>query len=146
MRMALDQAIIARERDEVPIGAVVVDHETGDVIAAGRNQTIELSDPSAHAEMLAIRSACLVRQSQRLPGCDLYVTLEPCSMCATVISFARVAHLYFGAYDPKSGGVCQGAEIFKHPQTHHKPEVTGGILADECGQIVSDFFKAKRDK
>lgn len=146
MCMAFEQAEIARNNDEVPIGAIIVERVTGAVIGVGCNQTIEMSDPSAHAEMQAIRAACAFKKSQRLPDCDLYVTVEPCAMCAATISYARIAHLYFGAYDLKSGGVCQGPKIFDHTTTHHKPEVTGGIMADECGQIMTDFFKSKRSK
>lgn len=146
MRMAFEQAEIAQNHDEVPIGAIVVDRTTGNVIGMGHNQTIELSDPSAHAEMQAIRMACHAKQSQRLLNCDLYVTLEPCAMCAAAISYARIIHLYFGATDPKSGGVCQGPKIFEHSTIHHKPKVIAGVMADECGQIITNFFKAKRLK
>lgn len=146
MRMAFEQAEKARLDDEVPIGAIVVDRQTGEILASGYNQTIKQSDPSAHAEMLAIRSACAVKQSQRLPDCDLYVTLEPCAMCASVISYARIKHLYFGAFDLKSGGIGQGPKIFDQTTIHHKPDITGGLLEEECRQIIRDFFKTKRDK
>ncbi len=146
MRAALKQAQEALALDEVPIGAVVVDCESGEIIGRGFNQTITLSDPSAHAEILAVREACQLKQAQRIPECDIYVTLEPCVMCAGCISFARIRHVYFGAYDPKSGGVCQGAKVFEHAQTHHKPDVTGGILEDECSVLLKNFFKAKRSQ
>ena len=146
MRMAFEQAALAEKAQEVPIGAVIVAGETGEVIAKAHNQTITLSDPSAHAEILAIRAACQVKDTQRIPDCVLYVTLEPCAMCAAAISYARLSHIYYGAADPKSGGLNQGPKIYDHATIHHKPDVTGGIMAEECGQILSDFFKARRDK
>ncbi len=146
MMLAYKQAELARHHDEVPIGAVLVDSQTGQIISYGYNQTLTLSDPTAHAEIQAIRAACEMKSSQRIPGCDLYVTLEPCAMCAAAISFARIKHVYFGAYDPKSGGVCQGPEIFTHAQIHHKPKVTGGIMVEECRALLTDFFKEKRGK
>ena len=125
MDQALDEARAAAERGEVPVGAVVV--REGVVLAATGNRTRELNDPTAHAELLAIRAACAVLGAERLTGANLYVTLEPCPMCAAAISNARIARLYYGAADPKSGGVAQGARVFDHPQCHHVPEVYDGL-------------------
>lgn len=143
MERALDEARAAAARGEVPVGAVVVD-PSGTVIAAEGNRTRELADPTAHAEILAIRAACARLGTDRLPGHDLYVTLEPCPMCAAAISFARIARLYYGAADPKSGGVAQGARVFSHPQCHHLPEIYDGIGAGESSAILRDFFAARR--
>lgn len=143
MQTALAEAGAAAQRGEVPVGAVVVDPGTGRSFAAG-NRTRELSDPTAHAEVLAIRAACAAIGSERLPGFDLYVTLEPCPMCAAAISFARIARLYYGAEDPKSGGVDHGPRLFSHPQCHHAPEVYGGIEEQACADLLRDFFKARR--
>jgi tRNA(Arg) A34 adenosine deaminase TadA len=143
MQLALEQAQQAAARGEVPIGAVVVD-STGAVLTACGNQTEASHDPTAHAEVLAIRAACALRQSPRLPDCDLYVTLEPCPLCATAISFARLRHVYFGAFDPKGGGVEHGPCIFHQPTCHHKPLVTGGILHPQCGSVLQTFFAERR--
>ena len=143
MQAALDEARAAAARGEVPVGAVVVDAQ-GRIVARAGNRTRELNDPSAHAEMLAIRQACAAAGSERLPGHDLYVTLEPCPMCAAVISAARIARLYYGASDPKSGGVAVGARVFSHPQCHHAPEVVDGIGAEEAARILRDFFAGRR--
>ncbi len=143
MELALAEARAAGKRDEVPVGAVVVGPD-GDVLAQAGNRTRELSDPSAHAEMLAIRSACATLETERLTGCDLYVTLEPCAMCAGAIAAARIARVYFGACDPKSGGVLHGARVFDHPQSHHRPEVYDGIAADEAEALLRGFFTHKR--
>lgn len=143
MAMALEQARDAARRGEVPVGAVVVS-PTGQVLAAAGNRTREASDPTAHAEILAIRAACASVGSERLTGCDLYVTLEPCPICAAAISAARIARLYYGAADPKSGGVAQGPRIFTHPQAHHVPEVYDGIGAGEAAQMLRDFFAGRR--
>ena len=143
MEAALAEARAAGDRGEVPVGAVVVSPE-GEVIAAEGNRTLELRDPTAHAEMLAIRAACAALGSERLTGCDLYVTLEPCPMCAAAISAARVARLYYGAADPKSGGVAQGPRVFTHPQAHHVPEVYDGIGAEEAAALLREFFAARR--
>jgi tRNA(adenine34) deaminase len=143
MDLALDEARAAGARGEVPIGAVVVSPD-GAVVARAGNRTRELSDPTAHAEVLALRAACAAAGSERLPGHDLYVTLEPCPMCAAAISFARVARLYYGAADPKSGGVAQGARVFSHPQCHHVPEIYDGIGAGEAGVLLKDFFAERR--
>ncbi|GAA0290008.1 nucleoside deaminase [Rhodovulum strictum] len=143
METALAEARAAAERGEVPVGAVVVSPR-GDVVAAAGNRTIELRDPTAHAEILAIRAACQVLGSERLAGCDLYVTLEPCPMCASAISQARIARLYYGTADPKSGGVSQGPRVFEHPQCHHVPEIYDGINAAEAERLLKTFFAARR--
>ena len=143
MQAALDEARAAAARGEVPVGAVVVDAQ-GRIVARAGNRTRELNDPSAHAEMLAIRQACAAAGSERLPGHDLYVTLEPCPMCAAVISAARIARLYYGASDPKSGGVAVGARVFSHPQCHHVPEIYDGIAAAEAERLLRVFFSFRR--
>ncbi|QEE36245.1 nucleoside deaminase [Octadecabacter sp. SW4] len=143
MDSALSEARAAAARGEVPVGAVIVD-AGGRVLAAAGNRTRELNDPTAHAEMLAIRAACAALDQERLTGCDLYVTLEPCPMCAAAISNARIARLYYGASDPKSGGVAHGARVFTHPQCHHVPEVYDGISAQAAGALLSDFFANRR--
>ncbi len=143
MDHALEAARAAGARGEVPVGAVIISPD-GEVIAIEGNRTRELNDPSAHAEMLAIRAACQALGSERLPGCDLYVTLEPCAMCAGAIAAARIARLYYGASDPKSGGVAQGARVFSHPQSHHSPEIYDGIAERECAALLKAFFAGKR--
>ena len=143
MDAALTEARAAAARGEVPVGAVVVSPE-GRVVAAAGNRTRELADPTAHAEILALRAACASLGSERLPGHDLYVTLEPCPMCAAAIGFARIARLYYGAADPKSGGVAQGARVFAHPQCHHAPEVYDGIGGAEAERLLKDFFAGRR--
>lgn len=142
MDHALTEARDAAARGEVPVGAVLV--LDGQVVASAGNETKALNDPTAHAEMLAIRRACAALGTDRLISADLYVTLEPCPMCAAAIANARVARLYFGASDPKSGGVLQGAKVFDHPQCHHKPEVYDGLAEDESATLLRDFFEAKR--
>jgi len=144
MDRALAEARAAGLRGEVPVGAVVVAPD-GRVVAAAGNRTREHCDPTAHAEVLALRAACAAAGSERLPGHDLYVTLEPCPMCAAAISFARVARVYYGADDPKSGGVAHGARIYAHPQCHHVPEVYDGIGAEDSARILREFFAARRD-
>lgn len=144
MKAALEEAKQAAARDEVPIGAVLVDPETGDIIASAGNRTREMNDPSAHAEMLIIRAACKMMGAQRIPGYDLYVTLEPCTMCAGAISFARIRRLVIGAPDPKGGGILHGAKFFDQPTCHHRPEVISPVLEQECGEILREFFKGKR--
>lgn len=139
MQAALRQAAAAAKRGEVPVGAVVVAPD-GQIFEAG-NRTRELSDPTAHAEILALRAACAAVGSERLPGYDLYVTLEPCAMCASAISQARIGRLYYGALDPKSGGVSCGARVFSHAQTHHVPEIYDGISATESEALLKDFFR-----
>ena len=143
MEVALEEARAAGARGEVPVGAVVVSPE-GRVVARAGNRTRELNDPTAHAEILAIRAACAGLGSERLGGHDLYVTLEPCPMCAAAISAARIGRLYYGAADPKSGGVAVGARVFSHPQCHHVPEVYDGIGAAEAERLLKEFFVAKR--
>ncbi|MBI2586778.1 MAG: nucleoside deaminase [Rhodospirillales bacterium] len=143
MRLALAEARDAGARGEVPVGAVVVDDRTGHVVAAG-NRVEELADPSAHAEILAIREAAAAAGRPRLDGMDLYVTLEPCAMCAAAISLARVRRLIFGAYDPKMGGVEHGARVFDQPTCHHRPEVVGGVAEQEAAALLKEFFKEKR--
>lgn len=143
MATALAEARAAGDRGEVPVGAVIAD-ASGAIVAQAGNRTRERNDPTAHAEILALRAACQSAGSERLPGHSLYVTLEPCPMCAAAISFARIARLYYGAADPKSGGVAQGPRIFSHPQCHHVPEVYDGIAADEAEDLLRTFFAARR--
>ncbi len=143
MDLAFAEAEAAAARGEVPVGAVIVD-PSGAVIAAAGNRTLELKDPTAHAEMLAIRAACAATGSERLIGCDLYVTLEPCPMCATAISFARLRRLYFGAADEKGGGVEHGARIFAQPTCHHAPDVYGGLGERRAAELLKGFFAARR--
>ncbi|MBN8530272.1 MAG: nucleoside deaminase [Alphaproteobacteria bacterium] len=142
MALALEEARAAAARGEVPVGAVVV--ENGAVIARAGNRTEELHDPTAHAELLAIREACQKLASPRIPHCDLYVTLEPCAMCAGVISFSRIRRLYFGAYDTKSGGVEHGGRFFQQTTCHHSPEVYGGRMEQESNEMLRKFFAALR--
>lgn len=143
MDAAMAEARAAADRDEVPVGAVLVAPD-GSVVAQAGNRTRELNDPTAHAEILVIREGCAQAGSERLPGYDLYVTLEPCPMCATALSAARIRRIYYGAADPKSGGVAHGPRIFAHPQCHHVPEVYDGIGADEAEAILKAFFAARR--
>lgn len=143
MDAAMAEARAAADRCEVPVGAVLVSPE-GKVVAQAGNRTRELNDPTAHAEILVIREGCAQAGSERLPGYDLYVTLEPCPMCATALSAARIRRIYYGAADPKSGGVAHGPRIFTHPQCHHVPEVYDGIGADEAEAILKAFFAARR--
>jgi tRNA(adenine34) deaminase len=143
MERALAQARLAAQRGEVPIGAVIVGRD-GAVLAEAGNRTEADRDPTAHAELLAIRSAAAKLGAPRLVGCDLYVTLEPCPMCAQAISFARVRRLYYGAADPKGGGVEHGPRIFSQPTCHHRPEVYAGIAEQEAGELLRGFFKERR--
>ncbi|KAB2919115.1 MAG: nucleoside deaminase [Hyphomicrobiaceae bacterium] len=143
MMTALAEAEAAGARGEVPVGAVLVDGD-GVVLAKAGNRTRELADPTAHAEMLAIRQACAAVGSERLIGADLYVTLEPCPMCAAAISFARIRRLYFGAGDPKGGGVEHGARIFTQPTCHFAPDVYGGIEEVRSGELLRRFFSERR--
>lgn len=143
MNQALEQARAAGARGEVPVGAVVV-ASNGQVVAAEGNRTRELNDPTAHAEILAIRAACAAAGSERLIGYDLYVTLEPCPMCAAAIAFARIGRLYYGASDSKSGGVAHGARVFDHAQTHHAPEVYDGLAEAESADLLRQFFAERR--
>ncbi len=143
METALQEARAAAERGEVPVGAVITGPD-GRVIASAGNRTRELNDPTAHAEILALRAACAALGSERLTGHSLYVTLEPCPMCASAISQARIARLYYGAPDPKSGGVASGPRIFTHPQSHHVPEVYDGIDAQAAERLLKAFFQDRR--
>lgn len=144
MQLALDEARAAAARGEVPVGAVVTD-PAGRVVARAGNRTRELADPTAHAEMLALRAACAAVGSERLVGHALWVTLEPCPMCAAAIGFARIARLYYGASDPKSGGVAQAPRVYTHPQCHHAPEVYDGIGEEASAALLRDFFAALRN-
>ncbi len=139
---ALNQAQIAFDQGEVPVGAVIV--KNNQIIAAAHNQNITLQDSTAHAEILAIRKANQILKTHRLDDCDLYVSLEPCPMCAAAISLARIKRLYYAASDAKSGGVENGAKIFTHKQCHHKPEIYGGIGAAESEKLLKEFFAQKR--
>jgi tRNA(adenine34) deaminase len=138
MQIAIEEAKKAATNGEVPVGAAIV--QNGTVIAVSHNQTITNADPTAHAEVLAIRAACQIAKSQRLENCDLYVTLEPCPMCVAAISAARIRNVYFGAYDAKSGGV----SLAGHTSLHHKPEYYGGFAETECAGLMTEFFKRLR--
>ncbi|RDJ23677.1 nucleoside deaminase [Bosea caraganae] len=142
MTRALDEAREAAARGEVPVGAVVM--RDGKVLASAGNRTLELKDPTAHAEMLALRLACEEIGSERLIGCDLYVTLEPCPMCAAAISFSRIRRLYFGAPDPKGGAVENGVRLYASPTCHHAPEVYGGLGESEAAGLLRQFFRERR--
>lgn len=146
MREALREAEQAAARDEVPIGAVLVHRESGEIVARSGNRTIELSDPTAHAEILVVREACRKNASQRIPGHDLYVTLEPCALCAAALSFARIDHIYYGASDPKGGGIEQGGQFYLQPTCHHRPLVEAGLCAAESASLLRRFFAGKRAK
>ena len=142
MDRALEEAEAATRRGEVPVGAVIV--KDGAAIASAGNRTLELKDPTAHAEMLAIRAAGAILGSERLPECDLYVTLEPCAMCAAAISFSRIRRLYFGADDPKGGAVENGVRFFGDPTCRHAPDVYSGLSADRSLKLLKDFFSERR--
>ncbi|MBL4602787.1 MAG: nucleoside deaminase [Emcibacteraceae bacterium] len=144
MSRALEEAVKAANRGEVPVGAVLVHGPTDEVIAAASNRVLELKDPTAHAEMLVIREACRIKNNERLIDCDLYVTLEPCPMCAQAVSFARIRRLYFAASDEKGGGVENGAIVFNVKSCHHKPEVYGDIMAEASTKMLKQFFKDRR--
>lgn len=144
--LALQKAKEAFEKDEIPVGAVVFNSKTFEVIVVTHNETVQKYDPLAHAEVVAIRKACKILQTKQLVGYSIFTTLEPCVMCAGAIGWARLDNVYFGASDIKSGAVDQGALVFIHPQTHHKPNVIRGIRAEECGELMTQFFKAKRLK
>jgi tRNA(adenine34) deaminase len=144
MIAALAEAKKAAAEGEIPVGAVLVDAQTGEIISRAHNRTEQDNDATAHAEALAIRAAGKILKAPRLVDCDLYVTLEPCPMCAGAISFARLRRVYFGAYDPKGGGVEHGPKVFSHPTCHHRPEVYGGIHEQECADLLKDFFKDRR--
>jgi len=142
MQLALEEAHAAAARGEVPIGCVIV--RDGEVVARAGNRTLADKDPTAHAELLAIRAAAAGLGSERLTGCDLYVTLEPCTMCAAAISFARLRRLYFGASDPKGGAVESGVRFYDSVTCHHRPEVYGGMSEGECAALLREFFAGKR--
>lgn len=142
MEIALQEARAAALRGEVPVGAVVV--KDGTIITKAGNRTREANDPTAHAEMIAIREACRLMKTERLTGCDLHVTLEPCPMCAAAISFARIRRLYFGASDPKGGAVESGVRLFNQPTCHHSPDVYSGIGEKEAGNLLRAFFRDRR--
>jgi tRNA(adenine34) deaminase len=142
MQMALDEARAAGARGEVPVGCVIV--RGSDVVASAGNRTLADKDPTAHAELLAIRAAAAKLGSERLIDCDLYVTLEPCAMCAAAMSFARIRRLYFGAADPKGGAVEHGVRFFTQATCHHRPEVYGGINESEAAVLLKEFFAARR--
>lgn len=142
MQTALELARRAFTQDEVPVGAVIVRH--GEIIARAHNLTESTHDPTAHAEILAIREACTMLESPRLPDCDLYVTLEPCAMCAAAISFARIRRLYYGASDPKGGGVEYGPRFFHQPTCHFQPEIYSSIAEQESAALLKEFFRQRR--
>ncbi len=142
MDMALAEARAAGARGEVPVGCVIV--HGSEVIARAGNRTLADRDPTAHAEMIAIRQAAAARGSERLDGCDLYVTLEPCAMCAGALAFARIRRLYYGAADAKGGAVDSGVKFFASPTCHHRPEVYGGLAEAEAGSLLTEFFKERR--
>ena len=144
MDLALAQARAAAKRGEVPVGAVVIRRSDRSILAASGNETEDRHDPTAHAEILAIRQATDAVQTPRLPDCDLYVTLEPCAMCAGAIALARIGRLYFGAPDPKGGGVLHGARVFNQPTCHHHPEIYDGINELEAAALLRDFFMERR--
>jgi len=143
MQFALAEARDAGARGEVPVGAVIAAAD-GKILAKAGNRTRQLKDPTAHAEILAIRAACSALSAERLPGCDVYVTLEPCAMCAAAISFARLRRLYYGASDPKSGGVAHGARIYNQDGCHHAPEIYGGFAESESAALLTSFFADRR--
>ena len=145
MKLAIEEANLAQIRGEVPVGAIIINSHR-EIIARSGNRVRELKDPTAHAEILAIRSACHNLQSQNLSNCSIFVTLEPCSMCASAISFSRVKTLVYGAPDQKSGGIENGCCVYNHSQTHHKPEVFSGFYEDEINCIMREFFKKIRSK
>ena len=144
MRRARTLAEQAAAAGEVPVGAVVVDGRDGTIVAEAYNRVEAASDPCAHAELLAIRAACQALGRKWLEGCDLYVTLEPCAMCAAALALARVRRVYFGAYDPKGGGVEHGARVFDQPQCNWRPEVIGGLDETACADLLERFFRARR--
>lgn len=144
MARAIAEAEAASRRGEVPVGAVLVVVATGEVVAAAGNRVEALADPTAHAEMLAIRAGARLLGAPRLMACDLYVTLEPCAMCAAAISLARLRRLYFGAYDAKGGAVEHGPRLFAQPTCHHRPEVYGGLAESDCAGVLQAFFRARR--
>ena len=143
MRRALEEARDAERAGEVPVGAVVA--SAGEILAASGNRTLRDADATAHAEVLAIRQACALLGSWRLEGCTLYVTLEPCAMCAGAVVLSRVARVVFGAWDEKAGMAGSVADLLRHPRLNHRPEVVAGLLDAECGRLLTDFFRQRRD-
>src|SRR3954453_17694204 len=146
MRIALEAAQAAAAAGETPVGAVIVDPATGEVVAVGANQPIGANDPTAHAEIVAIRAAAAKRGNYRLTGLELFVTLEPCAMCAGAISHARIGRLVFGADDPKGGAVAHGPRFFDQPTCHSRPLVASGVLAEESSAMLKAFFRERRSK
>jgi len=146
MRQALKLAEQSAAQDEIPVGCLIVNPDTGDIIAATHNLSQHSEDATSHAEILAIRQACSKLGQNRLRGLDMYVTLEPCTMCAAAISFARIQNLYFGAYDTKGGAITNGVRFYEQPTCHHRPNTTGGLLETQCSQLLKDFFRNKRLK
>ena len=144
MSLAFAEAQAAAAAGEVPVGAVLVDGASGQVLARAHNRVEEWGDPTAHAELIALREGARLMGAKRLTGADLYVTLEPCPMCAQAVSFARLRRLYFGAYDPKGGGVEHGARIFEQPSCHHRPEIVGGLEERRAAALLRAFFKERR--
>jgi len=144
MKKALEEAIKAQDSDEVPVGAIVVDSKTGEIVGSAHNLTEHTGDCTCHAEILAIREACAKTKNNRLRDMDIYVTLEPCAMCAAAISFARIRNLYFGALDKKNGAVVNGIKFYDNETCHHKPFVFSGIMENETSEIMKKFFKTKR--
>jgi tRNA(adenine34) deaminase len=143
MQAALDEARLAAAAGEVPIGALIV--RNGEIVARGQNRVLRDVDPTAHAEIVAMRAAAYALGNYRLLDCELYVTLEPCAMCAGAMTHARLARLIYGAADPKAGAVASVLEVLNHPKLNHKMSVTAGVLADDCGTILKEFFRARRD-
>ena len=146
IQKALDLALKAAQQDEIPVGCLIVNPNTNEIIASTYNLSQHSEDVTSHAEILAIRTACQKLNQNRLWDLDMYVTLEPCTMCAAAISFARIKNLYFGAYDEKGGAIINGVKFYEQKTCHHKPNVTGGILEEKCSQILKDFFQNKRKK
>lgn len=146
MLQALELAKQAAAADEVPVGAVIVNPQTGAIIAQAYNQSAHNGDATAHAEILAIQAACRQLNTTRLWDMDMYVTLEPCTMCAAAISFARIGRLYFGAVDEKGGAVVSGVKFYESSTCHHRPQIEDGLCADACSRILKDFFSRKRNK
>jgi tRNA(Arg) A34 adenosine deaminase TadA len=144
MEIALSEAAAAAKRGEVPVGAVLISTGSGRILAREGNRVMDQHDPTAHAEMLAIRAGAAELGSERLADCDLYVTLEPCAMCAAAISFARIRRLYYGASDPKGGAIENGPRFFQQPTCHHRPEVFGGIGEKAASELLRGFFAARR--
>lgn len=146
MQKALDLAITASQQDEIPVGCLIVDSISGEIIASAHNLSQHTEDATAHAEILAIRKACKKLNQNRLWDMDMFVTLEPCTMCAAAISFARIKNLYFGAHDEKGGAVINGVKFYEQKTCHHKPNIISGILEKECSELLKNFFKNKRNK